>query len=97
MWVRSTATSSAYAGPHTWSSSAPWVIRRPRFAHQGLQQVELDRGQVDLRSIAPHGVGGDVELEAVGCEHRLSASAPARRSAASRRAISSRGPNGLVT
>jgi hypothetical protein len=39
--------------------------------HQRAQQVELDRGQVDLFPVAADGVRGDVELEPVDSQHRF--------------------------
>ncbi len=70
-------------GPRPPCRSARWVIRRPAVRHQGPQQVELDRCQVDLGAVAAHGLRADVELEAVGPSTGSSASGPARRMAAS--------------
>ena len=66
MWTRRTWTSSAYSGPQTSISSARWVISRPRLTASDAQEVELDRGQVDLGAVDAHGVRGEVELEPVG-------------------------------
>ena len=98
MCVRSAACRRAYAGPQTSVSSARWVISRPRLRSERAQQVELDRGQVDLarRRGAPCARRGRSRARRPRSRARPGL-ARARRSAACRRATSSRGPNGLVT
>ena len=43
----------------------------PAVDGQRAQELELDRGQVDLGAVDAHGVRGEVELEPVGAQHRL--------------------------
>ena len=97
MCVRSTAMSSAYSGPQTSTSSARWVISRPRLRASVAQQPELDRREVDLVAVARDRARREVDHEAVVHDRRLAGPSPARRSAACSRATSSRGPNGLMT
>src|SRR3954465_3218824 len=79
MCVRSVWVSSAYAGPQTSESSMRCVGRRQdgvreraaAVGHEGAQQVELDRGQVDLRAIPPDDARRQVDLEPVDGDRRL--------------------------
>ena len=57
--------------PRPRRSSWRWVISRPRLTREHAQQRELDRRQVHLLAVEPHGVRREVDQQAVGLDARL--------------------------
>ena len=91
MWARRTWKSSSYSRPQTSTSSARWVISRPRLRASVAQQLELGRGQVDLLAVAADACGrrgrsrgpsativGSAALRRGAAQRRLAAGRPAR-------------------
>src|SRR5262249_6181117 len=48
----------------------------PAISRQRAQQLELDRGQMDLLALAPDDARGEVDPQAVGLDARLALAAP---------------------
>ena len=97
-WARRTAMSLLRRDPQTSTSSARWVISRPRLRASARSRPN----SVGVRWTSSPSRATPNARRGRSRAHRRRSSAPplrpgARRSAACSRAISSRGPNGLVT